>query len=296
MKINKTDVSLLNALAQGPQKTSDLALKINLSKGRTSAILKKLTGSGLVEKWGWSYAIAQSGMGGRIKEVVMRNPAIRLGNILPDTEYGVLLSLTPGSKTPREIAEEIRKTARTVYLKLETFRSMGIVDETGAGTYALNKDARAYRDVKTLLEGGRIASPFPLSERAGWTAWSGYGEYILKTRNPKELKNILREKGLEWKYTSGSALSRYGIHLIPPETTLYVRSGTDKPRSEYARVEDTIIHMLLDGTENAQEYSKWLLILHKNRIDRAYLRKNAKKHGLTKQIDGVLYDLKPVLG
>jgi predicted transcriptional regulator len=298
MKLNKTDVLLLGALTSGPQKTSDIAEKMALSRGRTSTILKKLIDLRLVAKRGWNYEIAQSSQGSMIRAIIKRNPSLRLEKILQATEYNILCSLSKGSKTPREIAEEIEKTVRTVYLKLETFKSMGLVVDLAGGTYAINSGGSAYRDIMALLAGGFVAPPFALEESAGWVAWSGMDEYLLRTGNPGELIKRIGEKGMKWKYASMSALSRHGIHLIPPETTLYVYAGIDKIKysGQYPSVEDTIIHLMLDNAEKAPEYAKWLLILHKDRVDPNRLRKTAKIHGLSKQIDGLLYDLKPVLG
>ena len=298
MKLNKTDVLLLGALISGPKKTSDIAEKMRLSRGRTSTILKKLIYSKLVSKSGWNYEIAQSAQGSMIRAIMKRNPALRLERILQDTEYNILYSLSKGPKTAREIAEEIEKTARTVYLKLEAFKSMGLVIDHAGGTYAINPGSDAYRDIMYLLAGGFAAPPFALDESASWIAWSGTDEYLLRTNNPPgELIKKAGEKGMKWKYASMSALSRHGIHLIPPETTLYIYAGIDKIKysGDYPSVEDTIIHLILDNAANAMEYAKWLLILHKDGIDTNRLRKTARMHGLSKQIDGLLYDLKPVL-
>jgi len=296
MKLNKTDVLLLGTLLSGPQKTSDIAKKMCLSRGRTSTILKKLIDSKLVAKRGWNYEISQSAQGCMIRAIMKRNPSLRLEKILQETEYNILCSLSKGPKTAREIANEIEKTSRTVYLKLESFKSMGLVVDYAGGTYAINSGSGAYRDITALLEGGFVAPPFALEE-SEWVAWSGMDEYLLRTGNPKELIKKILEKGMKWKYASMSALNRHGIHLIPPETTLYVYAGIDKIKysGDYPSVEDTIIHLILDNASNAQEYAKWLLIMHKDSIDPNRLRKTAKIHGLPKQIDGLLYDLKPVL-
>jgi predicted transcriptional regulator len=296
MKLNKTDVLLLGALLSGPQKTSDIAEKMALSRGRTSTILKKLIDSKLVAKRGWNYEISQSAQGCMIRGIMKRNPALRLEKILKETEYNILCSLAKGPRTVREIADEIEKTARTVYLKLEAYKSMGLVVELGGGTYAINPGSGAYQDIMALLAGGFAAPPFALEE-SEWISWSGIDEYLLRTSNPKELIKKVLEKGMKWKYASMSALSRHGIHLIPPETTLYIYAGIDRIEysGDYPSVEDTIIHLMLDNAENALEYAKWLLILHKDSLDPNRLRKTARMHGLSKQIDGLLYDLKPVL-
>ena len=297
MNLNKTDVIALKALANNPQKTRDLAVNLRLNRSRASVILNKLVKTGLAEKEGRTYKLAQTQQATAIRMLLRRQPSLALENILQETEFKVLKSLSEGQKTPKEIAEEIQKTARTVYLKLAVFKSMGLAVELGAGTYAINKDSRTYQNLKPLLEDKIIIPPFAMEESDGWTAWSGEDEYILKTNNPEKLKKKIQEKGLKWKYTSTSALDHHGIHLIPPETTFYAYRG-DKLKNEtgnHTPLEDVIIHLLQDETEKAIEYAKWLLLLHKDKTDLIYLKKTSKKHKLSKEIEGILYDLKPII-
>ncbi|MFH1054871.1 MAG: ArsR family transcriptional regulator [Candidatus Altiarchaeota archaeon] len=298
MKLNKTDVLALKSLANSQKKTSEIAAELHLSIGRASTILSKLHKLGLAKKQGWNYSLGQTPHATAIRMLLRRQPNLALENILQETEFKILKSLNEGQKRVEEIAEEIQKTRRTVYLKLGVFQSMGLAVNMGAGTYAINRDSPTYRELKPLLEAKTITPPFDLEESDGWVAWSGDNEYILKAGNIEKLKNKILEKKLRWKYTSESALDHYGIHLIPPETTVYAYSGKDRIKDEggdYAPMEDVIVHMFLDGTEKAWEHSKWLLLLHKDETDIQYLRRTARRHNLTREIEGLLYEVKPVI-
>ena len=169
---------------------------------------------------------------------------------------------------------------------------MGLIADLGAGTYTLRKTGPIYEDLLPLLEDKVRMAPTTFDDPDSWVAWSSEEELILKTRNPKKTKDKIIEKGWRWKYTTDSALDHYGIHLIPPETTLYLHKRENG--GEYVPLEDVIVHMFLENNEKAMEYGKWLILLRQGKIDQTRLRQQAKKYGIAKKIEGLLYEVKPV--
>lgn len=292
MKLNKTDVVILKLLAKRPEKTSTLAEKTKLSKSRTSAILSGLAEEGFLEKKGWTYQLSKNPQATAVYTLLKKYPTLSAENLLPKTELNVLKALTQ-QQTVKDIANTIGKTERTVYKKIQLFKSMGLVIDLGGGAYTLHKTNPIYEDLKPLLENKICIHPTTFDDPDTWVAWSGEDELIIKTRNPKKTKEKIAEKGWRWKYTSESALDHYGIHLIPPETTLYLHKGDEE--GDYVRLEDAIAHMLLENNEKAVEYGKWLILLRQGKIDLKRLKQKAKKYNINKKIEGLLYDLKPVL-
>lgn len=292
MNLNKTDITILKLLAKKPEKTSVLAEKTNLSKSRTSAILSRLVDEGLLEKKGWIYRLSKNPQATAVHTLLKKYPALSAENLLPETEFKVLRALTQ-QRTVKDIAKSIGKTERTVYKKIGTFKSMGLVVDLGGGAYTLHKTGSIYEDLEPLLENKISIVPVTFDDPDTWVAWSGEDELIIKTRNPKKTKDKIADKGWWWRYTSTSALDHYGIHIIPPETTLYLHKGVEE--GEYVTLEDVIIHLFLENNEKAMEYGKWLILLQQGKIDQNRLRQKAKKYNINKKIEGLLYEVKPVL-
>jgi len=292
MKLNKTITVVLKLLANGPKKTSAIAEKTGLTKGRISTVLSGLVDEGLLEKEGWQYRFSKSPQATAVYTLLKKNPALSAENLLVGTELKVLKALTQ-ERTVKEIAADIGKTERTVYKKMETLKSMGLIADLGSGTYTLRKTGPIYEDLLPLLEDKVRIAPTIFDDADSWVAWSGEEEVILKTRSPEKAKEKITKMGWQWKYTSDSSLDRYGIHILPPETTLYVHKKGNG--GEYASLEDVIAHMFLENNEKAMEHGKWLILLRQGRVDANRLRQQAKKYGITKKIEGLLYEVKPVM-
>ena len=292
MKLNKTDVLVLGLLAKGPDKTRTLSDKTGISMSRMSAILSALVEGELLEKDGWHYRFSKSPQATAVHTLFKKYPSLSAEKLLSETELNVLRALLK-RQTVREMAEKTGKTERTVYKKLESFKQMGLIADLGAGTYTLCKTGPIYEDLLPLLEDKIQIKPTLFDDPYSWVAWSGDNELILKTRNPKNTKEKIKQKGWSWTYTSESALQHYGINLIPTETTLHIHKN--KEEKEYAQIEDVINHLLLENNEKATEYSKWLILLHKNKINTKKLQQKAKKHNTTKKTQSLLYDLKPII-
>jgi len=292
MNLNKTDVTILKLLAKEPEKTSNLAEKTKLSKSRMSAILSRLVDEGLLEKKGWTYRISKNPQATAVHTLLKKHPSLSAENLLPETEFRVLKALRQ-QQTVKDTAKNIGKTERTVYKKIELFKSMGLVADLGGGTYTLRKNNPLYEDLEPLLENRVRTTPVTFDDPDTWIAWSGEGEIIIKTRNPQKTKGKIAEKDWHWKYTTTSALDHYGIHLTPPETTLYLHK--EKKNGGYAPLEDVIIHLFLENNEKALEYGKWLILLQHGKINQNQLKQKARKYNITKKIIGLLYEVKPAL-
>ncbi|ODS41440.1 MAG: hypothetical protein A7315_06200 [Candidatus Altiarchaeales archaeon WOR_SM1_79] len=298
MNLNKTDILVLKALGKGPQKTSELAGRLNLSRSRTSAILSKLVKQQLVEKKGWIYSIGRIPQAKAIHLLLKKQPSLALEKILPKTELKILKLLYSGPKTIKELSLETSKTERTIYYKIGVFRSMGIVNEIG-GSYILNKKSRIYVDIEPLITDTlKTTSLLYLEDEDSWVVWSGEDEYIIKTKNPTDSIRKIESEGFKWKYTSTSVAGEYGMNIISPETTIYVykKEGNLKiDAGEYVCIEDAIIHLFLEKNKNAEEYSKWLIQTNKEKVNLSYIREVAKKYGVSEIINNLFYDLKPTL-
>lgn len=303
MKLNKSKIRVLKSLIVAPSRTREVAEKTGLSRSQTSSLLRSLVEEGLVKKQGWNYSFGDTTKAGLLRQLLRRHSGTRFEDILCDTELGVLGALHNGSKSVDEIASETDKTARTIYYKLSFFRSMGLVHEAYPGSYRLNRAHDLHDDLVSLFTakdlGDRYAHPEELEYSDSIVAWSSPPEFIVKTGNPKEYIPHIEALGYKCRYTSSSAADHYGIHVIPPKTVLYITKeetetikGSD---GSYVAVEDLILHLLLEKHQDAARYAHWLIQKHEDKIDFLSLKKKALKYKLLKNIDSIIYDLKPIL-
>ncbi len=298
MNLNKTDVLVLKELANTPQKTSTVALHLDLSRGRASTILNKLLKQNVVSKVGWYYQMANTSQAIAITRLIKNQPSLALEKIFTKTEFKILELLYKKQRTVKEIAKEIAKTERNIYYSVDTLKSMGLISELGAGSYTINRKHAAFEDIESILARTIKTIPSSLESEQLNVAWSGDDEYIIRTRNPEKAVRTIETGGFKWKYTSTSAAAEYGIHVIPPETILYVYkkpSNLKIDSGDYVAIEDVIIHSFLEKNRSADDYSKWLIQKNQEKIDLSYLKEAAEKYGLSKTIDGILYEIKPTL-
>jgi len=299
MDLKKSDIRVIRELVTGSKKSREMANSLKLSQARVSVIISSLTKKGFVEKKRGKYSLSNAPHVGAIKLLIQKHPAISVERVLTKTEYKILSSLHGNQKSIKDIAKQIGVTERTVYYKLDVFKTMGLVREIRDGIYALNKDHGAWPDLSRLLSGEIMQTlPIYLDDKNSWYAWIGKQEYIIKTTNPDILLPYLKNEGYLWKYTTTSALRAYGIDLTPKELSLYVYQIPDKIKSDlgdYVSVEDAIIHLFLEKHKKAGEYAKSLIQLNEEKINQYFLEENARKHGVHKEVKNILYELKPVL-
>lgn len=299
MDLRESDIRVIRNLLEGPKKSKDVAKALNLSSGRVSQMISNLIKKGFIEKKNGKYYLSKSAHAEAIRLIIQKHPALSIEKILTKNEFRILSSLYGQHRSIKEIAKHVGVTERTVYYKLDNFKTMGLVREVRDGQYGLNKRHDAWADLSKLLS-GEIHQTLPLflDDKDGWYAWVGKQEYIIKTTNPDILLPYIEKEGFHWKYTTTSALRAYGIDLTPREVSVYVYSLPDKIKSEsgmHVPIEDVIVHLFLENHKKADEYVKSLIQLNEEKINLYYLQDSARNHGVNNQVKNVQYELKPVL-
>ena len=55
------------------------------------------------------------------------------------------------------------------------------------------------------------------------------------------------------------------------------------------------MHLFLENNEKAVEYGKWLILLRQGEVNLDGLRRKAREYEVSKKVEGLLYDVKPVV-
>lgn len=303
MSLNKKKIRILKELAEKPQRSRQLAEEIGLSRSHTMSLLRDLREDGLVDKKGWMYSVSDTPEAMVLRHLFRKHLSTKFELILDDLGISILEALIQGKKIVREIAKYSGKTSRAVYYKLSLFESMALVHHTRGG-YWLSERHPLYRDILSFLDAQRLSERFrnpKLEYRDAVVLWSRNSEYLVETKNPREYIKFLQDRGLRWLYSSTSAVDLYGVHVIPPKTTLYICENETEAlkhsQGEYVSMEDLIIHLLLHDpfNEDHRQYIHWIITKHEEKLDFNLLIKKAKDYGLRKEIEGILYDLKPIV-
>jgi len=302
MKLTKNKIKIIRALITAPLRSREIAESIGLSKSRTSSLLKNLIRDGLVKKRGWDYSLGDAMQAALLRHMFRKHPHMTFENILCETELRILESLYRGKNIVNELASNTGKTTRTIYYKLSVFQSMNLVHELYPRKYELNTEHPLYDDLTSLFTARDLSEKYlhtELEYRDSLVIWSKPPEFMVRTKEPEEYIKYLDDLGYKWGYTSSSAVDHYGIHVIPPYTSLYVtEKETDtikRLNGEYVAIENLILHLLLEKHPETKRYIHWLIQKHEDKIDFRYLRRKASEYKLRKKIESILYDLKPVL-
>jgi len=288
MKLSKSELQVFRAISLEPGiGTRDIPGKTKLSESRAYSLVRSLRKKGLVRA-DHRYGMRLYPSALQLSRALRSQRAGLIEEAFSGKRLEILKALYNGSRSVEEISRTVDLSNKRVYYYLNWFRSFALVRHVG-GTYSLSKDHPVYKGLGLLLS--RPARIPPEIEQDAFVSWAGDNEYIVHTSNPEEYINNL-PKNFSAARTGRSLVDHYGIHIIPPDTTLYVAGKGTK-----ISVEDLVLHLLLDGPhrEENKQYIRWLIQKHEDKIDFLGLKRKAIRYKLFKKIDSILYDLKPVL-
>ena len=302
MKLSKNKIRIIRVLVDASLRSREIAESIGLSGTHTSSLLRDLIRDGLVKRRGWRYSLGDTIQATLLRHMLRKHPSMRFESVLCETELKILESLYRGKNSVNELASETGKTTRTVYYKLSVFQSMALVYELYPGKYGLSREHPLYDDLVSLFTARDLSEKYlhpELEYKDSLIVWSKSPEFMVRTREPRGYITYINSLGYKWAYTSSSALDHYGVHVIPPYTTVYItKRKTDtinRLDKEYVSVEDLILHLLLVNHPESKRYIHWLIQKHEDKIDFRYLKRKAIEYKLQKKIESLLYDLKPIL-
>ena len=266
--------------------------KTGLSRPRAYAVLKNLGDKGLVKSAGKPSKYMPSGKG----EAAWLTRSFRLygqyplEKVLSGKNLKVLGEMLNESKSAEELAKAARLSKPQTYKILSRFSRMGLV-KNHMGRYYVPEDHPLY---KCLKEYGKPPKTDAQLEKNAAIIWQRDGEYLIQADDPG--KYPIKKP---WRYTSSSAVNRYGIDVIPPKAVLYAADKTNQviknSEGKYTSLEDTIIFTLIHDTKDSKNYARYMILLNKSKIDIPCLRKKAAQYGINETLESVLYDLKAVM-
>ncbi|MFH1834590.1 MAG: winged helix-turn-helix transcriptional regulator [Methanobacteriota archaeon] len=302
MDFNKTELRVVRTVTLNPGiSIEDVSGKMRLSEPRVYAVVQALRQKGIVKtekRYNMRLYPSGSPLSTQLSRILRSQREGIAEEALSGKRLSILKTLYRGSKRVEEIARKAGLSDKRVYHYLFWFESFGLVRNV-KGRYVLMKNHPLYGSLELLFS--KPASIPAEVEQDAHVSWAGKGEYIVHTSRPEEYRRNL-PSNISAASTASSAVDDYGIHVIPPDTTLYV-AGKDSDTIKRAKksgrmpLEDLIIHLLLDNPhdEETKRYIRWLIIKHENKLDFKLLKKKAVKYNLQKTIESLQYDLKPIL-
>jgi predicted transcriptional regulator len=268
--------------------------KTGLSRPRAYSVIKQLKGAGLIVSDGRPavYSLSGNEKTARLSRLFKLFGQYPVEKVLSRNNNKVLRAILGESKTAEELSKEAGLSRPQTYKILSQFARMGLV-KNDRDRFFVAADHPLY---KCLTDYGK---PIPFNtelEKDAAIIWHGRGEYLIQ---PDDAEKYTSRISKPWRYTSTSAVNRYGIDIIPPKTTLYVADRTNQAiknsEGKYTNLEDTIIFTLLHATGDSKNYARYMILLKKDIIDQSSLRRKAKHYKIGEILESILYDLKPML-
>jgi hypothetical protein len=295
MELSTPELKVFKAIIREPGiGIKGLVDNAKFSKPNVYYVLRSLKSKRLIESDGKParYSIHLGGNTAVLSRLFKLYWPYPVEKVLSSRNYPLLKSILHGGKTADEVAEKTRISKPQVYKIMSKFSNMGLVRSFNDQFY-ISSNHPLY---KCLLEYGNSPNISPDLEQNGVVFWQSNGEYLVQTDDYKKYTAGLKKP---WRFTSTSAVAEYGVHIIPPTTTLYVADQhtpiIEDSKGQYTNLEDTIIFTLLHDTSDSKTYARYMMLLHKDKIKIPELRQKARKYGITKTLESIFYDLKPVM-
>jgi len=288
MNLSKSELRVFRAISLEPGiGIRDISGKTRLSEPRAYSLVRSLRKKGLVRA-GHKYGMRIYPLASHLARALRSQRPGLIEEAFSGKRLEILKALYNGSGSIKGISRAVGLSDKRVYHYLDWFGSFGLVRNL-RGEYFLSTDHPLYKSLSLLLS--KPARIPPEIEQDAFVSWAGENEYLVHTSKPEEyIKNL--PKKFSAARTGRSLVDRYGIHIIPPDTTLYVAEKGTK-----IHLEDLILHLLLDdpNREEDKQYIRWLILKHEDKVDFSYLKRKALNYGIFKKVNSILYDLKPVL-
>lgn len=200
IKINKTEVDILQLILHNPLSEKDIANELDLSPSWTSECITHLASIGFIyiEKKGISNfsQIIKNSFGESLKLLLTEKGMLNLKAILPDSGLVILpLLLQPGSNL-NEISCRTGLTKRTIHNKLHDWKSMGLIKLNKYPEVIVLKERDPYLQ-QFLIEFCKTRNRLFLSKKypKAVIVWEWRDEFIFTT-NEKMDDNIFLKAGV----------------------------------------------------------------------------------------------------
>lgn len=295
MDLTRPEIGAYKALMQEPgMNIKDFMLRTKLSRPSAYSTLRTLESQHLVKAEGRParYKPEKSSQSAQLSRLLRLYRPYPVATVLSRRYYSLFKQIMEDTKTVRELGETTGLSQSRLYGILTRFMYMGLIVKLRDGY----KVATSHPLYKCLLEYEKTQNPNFELENEGAIIWQGDGEYLVQTDDYKRYTAGLKKP---WRFTSTSAVGEYGVNIIPPTTTVYVADQTtpviENSKGEYTNLDDTIIFTLLHDTSDSKTYARYMILLHKDKINITELRQKARRYEITKTLESIFYDLKPVM-
>ena len=295
MNLTRPEILAYKAIVQEPGiGIKDFTKKTGLSRKRAYSTLQTLERQHLVEIDGRpaTYRPARNNLASHLSRLLRLYRIYHPENVLARNNYLLLKQILDEAKTVRELEKSTGLSQSRIYGIMTGFMQMGLITKLYFGY----KVSIKHPLFKCLREYENIQIPNFELDDGGAIIWQNDGEYLIQTNDYKKYTAGLKKP---WRFTSTSAVAEYGVHIIPPTTTLYVADQNtpiiEDSKGQYTNLEDTIIFTLLHDTCDSKTYARYMILLSKDKIKIPELRQKARYYGITKTLESIFYDLKPVM-
>jgi predicted transcriptional regulator len=295
MDLTRPDIVAYKALMQEPgMNITEFMSRTKLSRPRAYSTLRTLESQHLVKAEGRPsrYKPEENNQSAQLSRLLRLYRPYPVATVLSRRYYSLFKQIMEDTKTVRELGETTGLSQSRLYGILTRFMYMGLIVKLRDG-YKVSSSHPLY---KCLLEYEKTQAPNFELENGGAIIWQNNGEYLVQTDDYKKYTAGLKKP---WRFTSTSAVGEYGVNIIPPTTTVYVADQTtpviESSKGQYTNLEDTIIFTLLHDSSDSKEYTRFLLLLHKDKINIQELRQKARGYKINETLESILYDLKPVM-
>lgn len=295
MNLSKPQLKAFKAVLETPGiRLREFMNQTKLSKSRAYSILQQLEAKGLVSSDGKPaiYTLSKREETAHLSHMFRLYSPYPLETVLSEMHYALLKEILHENKTAEELMKAVGLSRSQTYKTLSRFAGMGLVRNSNDRFY-ISEDHPLY---KCLLEYENQPKLNTEVEKNGAILWQGDGEYLVQVDDHKK---YVSETNKPWRFTSMSAVNRYGINVIPPKIILYVADKItpviENSDGDYTSLEDTLLFTLLNNTGESKTYARYMILLHKDEIDVKHLKQKARQYKLDKILESILYDLKPLI-
>ncbi len=278
ISLTRLEALTLRFLYSGGYSTlKGLAVDLGRSLPRVSETVKGLEQKGFLvsERKGTSKraSFSQAAHASLFRRYLGEHPQMPVESLLSDSSLEVLLPLCTQRLSAKEAAKQSGCSIQTVGRALRRLRGFGIVLKQGK-LYDMSRSHKTLCAFVLAYQGSRNLQMVSSCTEAV-IIWEGGKEFLFRTKSKVSRKHFFS--------TCFDAAADFAVPLLTTEYKHYFYSPFRRKR----RVEDVILHILLEGPYNARNTLYALLLLAKNKVSWDYLKKEAELYSITEKAEGL---------
>ncbi len=263
--ITKMMIKTLTLIANGIDKTNEIAKAMNLSRTWVSDIITKLEEQKFItrrRKGNRTYLeLAETSFAQGFKHLIKTKPYIKFESFLYGLNFRILSYCLFSHKTSKNIAHQLSLKEKTIWNRLPTLANRGLLDGVRRDRYVTNK--KAWPALYEFLEKYRMFSLLP-----GRILWGFENKMLFEVTRKEDIQGAL------------TGFSKYPELGIPIRSNIFCCYLPQKKLSK----EEFFIHSILE-TENSREILLVLTFYLKHRLNKEKLIDLAMSYDCTEKLE-----------